>query len=434
MEKKYDNKQWGVADFERYYSGTMPELEMHALEKAALDDPFLEDALEGYSFTKTGITDVEELKKKLGSTKEENKIIWYKRKGISQFFKLAAALVLFLGFAWLLNNNKEENKEEIAGIPATKKTRAVAIPDSAEIVSTGSRTVPAQEAYKESKKVMNEPAASLQKQKQQEFKEDEIIAQAPALAVTDSPGAGDVVAVENIHLSSRQKSSAPPSVVTQPLEGKVKGLVVRNQNAIRGRVVDDAGNPVAFANINDRENNLVLAADKDGYFSLNNRQNASNVKVDVRAIGYETNNVALSADNKENKIVLTESNQALNEVVVTGYGARKKSAVTDSPQKMEKDLYRKPNNITLVNALPVAGWNNFNRFIEDSLHNKKLPASGYKELILIFEIDSLGKATDITVKNPVSDSIGAVAKQILRSVPALKKIKKGNKAQALIRL
>jgi hypothetical protein len=178
----------------------------------------------------------------------------------------------------------------------------------------------------------------------------------------------------------------------------------------------------------------VLAADKDGYFSLNNRQNASNVKVDVRAIGYETNNVALSADNKENKIVLTESNQALNEVVVTGYGARKKSAVTDSPQKMEKDLYRKPNNITLVNALPVAGWNNFNRFIEDSLHNKKLPASGYKELILIFEIDSLGKAIDIMVKNPVSDSIGAVAKQILRSVPALKKIKKSNKAQAMIRL
>jgi hypothetical protein len=434
MEKKYDNKQWGVADFERYYSGTMPELEMHALEKAALDDPFLEDALEGYSFTRTAINDIEELRKKLSPTVEENKIIWYKRKGFSQFFKIAAALILFLGFAWLLNNDKEEIKKEIASVPTTKKTVDEAAPDSGGLVSAETRTVPLREPYKGDKKVMNEPVASQRKQEQQEFKEDEIIAQAPGLAVTDSPGAGDMVAVENIYLSSRQKSSAPPSAITQPLEGKVKGLVVRNQNAIRGRVVDDAGKPVAFANINDRENNLVLAADKDGYFSLNNRQNASNVKVDVKAVGYETNNVALSAGNKENKIVLTESNQALNEVVVTGFGARKKSAITGATQKLEKDLYRRPNNITLVNALPVAGWDNFNRFIEDSMHNKKLPASGYKELILVFDIDSLGKATDITVKNPVSDSIGAVAKQILRSVPALKKIKKSNKAQAMIRL
>ena len=41
-------------DFKRYYSGTMTAAERHALEKAALDDPFLADALEGYKFSTPG--------------------------------------------------------------------------------------------------------------------------------------------------------------------------------------------------------------------------------------------------------------------------------------------------------------------------------------------------------------------------------------------
>ena len=44
---KYNNG-FTAGDFERYHNGSMSPLEMHQLEKAAMEDPFLADALEGY--------------------------------------------------------------------------------------------------------------------------------------------------------------------------------------------------------------------------------------------------------------------------------------------------------------------------------------------------------------------------------------------------
>ena len=63
--KEHKHKVYTAEDFERYYSGQMSEAEMHALEKSALEDPFLADALEGYSYTKTSLSDVAELRERL---------------------------------------------------------------------------------------------------------------------------------------------------------------------------------------------------------------------------------------------------------------------------------------------------------------------------------------------------------------------------------
>ena len=43
------NISYSAADIARYHKGQMTAKEMHALEKAALDDPFLADAIEGYA-------------------------------------------------------------------------------------------------------------------------------------------------------------------------------------------------------------------------------------------------------------------------------------------------------------------------------------------------------------------------------------------------
>jgi len=40
-----------AADIEKYWKGKLSSAEMHAMEKAAMDDPFLADALEGYKDT-----------------------------------------------------------------------------------------------------------------------------------------------------------------------------------------------------------------------------------------------------------------------------------------------------------------------------------------------------------------------------------------------
>ena len=44
-------KEYSAADIQRYLQGNMSAADMHALEQAALDDPFLADAIEGMQQT-----------------------------------------------------------------------------------------------------------------------------------------------------------------------------------------------------------------------------------------------------------------------------------------------------------------------------------------------------------------------------------------------
>jgi hypothetical protein len=71
----YHKENYTAQDIERYYSGQMPAEEMHALEKAALEDPFLADALDGYKFTPTPAADIAGLKQALAERTDETKVV-----------------------------------------------------------------------------------------------------------------------------------------------------------------------------------------------------------------------------------------------------------------------------------------------------------------------------------------------------------------------
>ncbi len=92
MEKK--NKIYTVIDFARYHGGNMEAKEMHALEKAALEDPFLADALEGYMHTNSATEDVQHLKSLLAEKTTKKKV--YPIASISQnvWWRVAAIFIL----------------------------------------------------------------------------------------------------------------------------------------------------------------------------------------------------------------------------------------------------------------------------------------------------------------------------------------------------
>src|SRR5216117_124873 len=73
-EKKY--RIYSAADIEKYHRGLLSPKEMHEMEKAALDDPFLADALEGYGAVNVNAAaDIEELEKKLEQRVSGGKVI-----------------------------------------------------------------------------------------------------------------------------------------------------------------------------------------------------------------------------------------------------------------------------------------------------------------------------------------------------------------------
>ena len=117
----HNHKIYTAADFERYYSGKMSDAEMHALERSALDDPFLADALEGYALT--GIhanADIADLKNRLAERLEKDTARVVPLTKRYSFLRVAVAVVLLVGTAILLYQmmfQKHETKE-IAEIPA----------------------------------------------------------------------------------------------------------------------------------------------------------------------------------------------------------------------------------------------------------------------------------------------------------------------------
>ena len=57
MSENNNIKRFTAADIEKYHKGLLSAKEKNALEKASLDDPFLADALEGYSTAGVYIAD-----------------------------------------------------------------------------------------------------------------------------------------------------------------------------------------------------------------------------------------------------------------------------------------------------------------------------------------------------------------------------------------
>ena len=47
MSEEKNIINYTAADIEKYWKGKLSAAEMHAMEKAAMEDPFLSDALEG---------------------------------------------------------------------------------------------------------------------------------------------------------------------------------------------------------------------------------------------------------------------------------------------------------------------------------------------------------------------------------------------------
>lgn len=107
-------KTYTAKDIERYHRGKMTAAEMHALERAALNDPMLADALEGYIHTTTAAADLQHLQGRLQQRIEEKK---EQKKAFfltNQWMKIAALFVLIAGGGWLVFRTLSNNGTDMA--------------------------------------------------------------------------------------------------------------------------------------------------------------------------------------------------------------------------------------------------------------------------------------------------------------------------------
>ncbi|MBC8033658.1 MAG: TonB family protein [Chitinophagaceae bacterium] len=150
-----DSKIYSAEDILNYLSGSMPPGEMHAMEKAALEDPFLADAMEGYRLAKTSVntTDIDMLHARLAIRRKPAKVVaLYKRR----WFRTVAAMLLLsagllLAYSLLFRNRQPQlavNKDRKEEKPGTLATPSAPTPPPPETLTASTPAPGLQDGFK----------------------------------------------------------------------------------------------------------------------------------------------------------------------------------------------------------------------------------------------------------------------------------------------
>lgn len=127
----------------------------------------------------------------------------------------------------------------------------------------------------------------------------------------------------------------------------LKEAVMQQNRKISGTVVDPKGEPIPGANVLVKGTTLGVITDIEGNFSI---EVPANAILQISYIGFNTQEITISGK-KTFHIVLAENSQALDEVVVIGYGVQKKSDLTGAVANISTDKLNTESNVNIMNAL-----------------------------------------------------------------------------------
>lgn len=280
-----------------YIQGQRKGKEANRIERQAMNDPFLNDAIEGFdSVEGDHVSALERLDDKVLRVRNQH------RRVIS-YWAMAASILLLIGFGFffLLQQKPETRMPEIATVLPKKVTPSAEEQKSAVPESTARTTIPTKSKTLAVASPPVSPETLTNKAQAESIPE-------PVMA----PVQTEVSAVNQVKMS-------------RMLEGKVAGLQVKTMeqpsNKLQGKVVDEKGEPLIGASVKIKGTNVGAVTDTNGYFQL--PQNVSDsAKLIAGYLGYENREVNIAG--KSVSIQLQPDQRALSEVVVVGYGAKRK--------------------------------------------------------------------------------------------------------------
>lgn len=455
-------KKFTAIDIEKYHKGLLSPKEMHDLEKAALEDPFLADALEGYAVTGVNAeADIAELKKRLAEKTGQAKVILLSggNKNNVPWLRAAAMVVLLAGAAVLAyifvfdKKSDEIAKAEPAKTEQVKKADSVAIPVTADktttapvATNTGEQTQPAAAIKNDSKvpahttgETSSDIASSSGKVSSDLNKpnvEEPVIVPGENVVRTESMKEKKSEADEEVKARTAaaakkdmDKNLAEVSVTQDNKEQKLNRAVTmnrqaadqyRNTNIFRGRVTDASNTGVPFANVTNVEDNVGTYADAKGYFNLTSPDTLLNVQ--VRSIGFENSNIQLRNNVPNNQVVMQDDRRSLSEVVI-------------SNQKPNAAARSQNNNVTLEEPEPADGWDNYDAYLANNLNMPEDFKSKENNTAMVqvsFEVDRNGEPINIRVEKSLCKKCDKEAIRLIKEGPKWKRNAKNGRTTVTI--
>ena len=415
------NNDWLDIDvLEDYLDGKLDAKAMHFVERQALEDPFVAEALEGLKQSPKRKQTLSILQKQLYDRVSEKPI---KRKlwGITtQRLSIAAtATVAFIAVS-ILFFMRETNRRN-AEIAAHKQggvmvqldsTTAIAAakPNEDTVAQSTTRAALVDKAItaKTGDLAKNTKTKPIVQPAEQQIAE--------AKAVSDYNRARAAKA-ESLGAYA-YKAKAEQSALNEPVVAATPAPAFGSSKiAFSGNVVDQSnGQPVQGAVVKLAGSKNVTATDAKGYFYLPADSNAKDKDLLINAIGFKELPVAGLQDPNAIKSALS-GNKSLNEIaLITGSNGHKKENIA-APKitlRAEQNLDGKSAD-SITKPVPVSTIN-YSQYLENNnkLYNPKGPE---QFVILSFKVKSNGRPTNISVIKSLNKKADAEAKRLIQEGP-----------------
>lgn len=453
-------KNFSAEDINRYHQGLLSPQERHAIEKAALEDPFLSDALEGYATVATGPADLTALREKLQARMAGGKVIPLNRH--IPWLRIAAILLVMAGagipaYVFLFKQKDQPIAQEknSATAPAPANNDQAASGDTPvyhaasgtntlnkqQVTSTTDQGLAAEKPASDlsvpavqqppaapvlssdtSKYYTNKEFATPEKttligsgNKPAEVKTDEIVVSGYATAKRSDKQERPAPGTITFNTDSLQYKQNRNNVKLMAADkNRMDNAVMYTFNNFRGRVTDNNNNPLPFANIVNLEDNVGTYSDARGFFNLTSPDTV--LKVQVKSIGFNISNTELKNTLVSNQITL-QDDKTLNALVL-------------NTKKVNAGLHARNNNQQLTEPEPTDGWDNYDTYIANNLNvpdeYQKQKSSGGGEVEISFEVDKNGVPVNFKVERSLCSSCDKEAIRLIKEGPKwIRKAKNG---------
>jgi len=398
-----------------YIRGLRKGKEAHRLEKESMQDPFLADAMDGYNQVEGNHEQrIEKLRMQVSahSAKKKNTyaITW----------SIAACLIIGFGISSYFLFLKKSMTDEvfIAEESVSTKLAEPAAPLTPAIPATP--TVPAtpqKEIALATTKVKTDSTPISEITARQADKKDMIA----KIQTTSQPQGAPVAAVPMMEEVSEETAALQEVVATidtfeSESDKKMKmakvATILPQNNMIKGRVTDEKGEPLIGASVTYKGTNIGTITNMNGEFSLVKKDDKKRLTAEY--IGYDP--VEIRVDTSRTMLIaMNENKQALNEVVVVGYGAKKnKKSTTTGNVVTVKEQAKKE-----ITPQPVIGKRSYQKYLKENLvrptDDNCKDIKG--EVVLSFFVDEEGKPQNITVIHGLCEFADKEAIRLVKEGP-----------------
>ena len=424
-------------DIERYHKGELSPAEMHTLERRALDDPFLADALEGAQ----SVT-VDELSLDLADIRSQLKERTERRPALVSMWawtaRIAAGLIVLAVATYLLVNNVVQPDAEKRTIALNEKKNSASqvaqeqLPDpvttkeadtqlkssSSENSISGKTTRPATSS---SSAAENAPVAAIEEAPSEA--RSTVESGAMEISARDEIVAG----VQSGFPDSRTEEQISPQAPPRLLEPKVKSefssqgddkafgyaITPPEKKVIKGQVFDsEDGKGLPGVNVIVVGSTVGTVTDADGNYEI--ALDDPNGGLLFSYIGFENQEIVPGANNEVN-VNLSPDYAQLSEVVVVGYGTARD---TLDP-------------VTVVEmAAPQGGRRAYKQYLESQVRypEQALEKNVEGKVTIQFTVESTGKLTDFKVLKGIGYGCDEEVIRLVKAGPKWRPTRKNTEA------